>query len=84
MFGPIKPHRRQTTRIYDVHIWQGESTREGRVPIYGRTVTGRRDTLTGREGSPSRAANQWEQERGEDSVNRGRGGWGGGGEVVQA
>lgn len=62
--------------MYKVYIWQGESTWEHRVPIYGRTVTGRRDTLTGREGSPSQAASQWEQEREEDSVNRGREGWG--------
>lgn len=29
-------------------------------------------TLSGREGSPSQAASQWEQEREEHSVNRGR------------
>lgn len=74
MFGPKKPQWQQTTRIYKVYIWRRESTWEGGVPIYGRTVTGRRDTLTGRKGSPSRAANQWEQEREEDSMNGGRGG----------
>ena len=56
------------TRIYNVYISQSESTCEGRVPIYVRTVTGRRDTLTGREGSPSQAATQLEQEREEDLV----------------
>lgn len=62
------PKRHTNKRRQGLHLLKWEH--EAGVPIYGSTLTGRCDTLTGRVGSPSRAANQWERERKEDEVNR--------------